>query len=156
MSQDARPAVWTRREMLAMAGLGACAAALPEWVSAQTPTFPKGAVIRTILKDYAPEDLAGGATLFHEHLTFAEDFMTRWTGYAAATRAANGAPAAGAAAGRAGGAGAAGAGRGAPPPSTPPGPFFMKDLDLMSEELTIAKSEGISCIVDGGHPDMGR
>ena len=26
----------------------------------------------------------------------------------------------------------------------------------MSEELRIAKSEGIGCIVDGGHPDMGR
>ena len=32
----------------------------------------------------------------------------------------------------------------------------MQDLDLMSEELTIAKSEGIACVVDGGHPDMGR
>jgi predicted metal-dependent phosphotriesterase family hydrolase len=30
----------------------------------------------------------------------------------------------------------------------------MKDLDLMSEE--VAKHEGIACIVDGGHPDMGR
>ena len=26
----------------------------------------------------------------------------------------------------------------------------------MSEELSIAKREGIACIVDGGHPDMGR
>ena len=26
----------------------------------------------------------------------------------------------------------------------------------MTEELTTAKREGISCIVDGGHPDMGR
>jgi phosphotriesterase-related protein len=32
----------------------------------------------------------------------------------------------------------------------------MKDLDLMADELAIAKREGISCIVDGGHPDMGR
>jgi phosphotriesterase-related protein len=32
----------------------------------------------------------------------------------------------------------------------------MQDLDVMSEELAIAKGEGISCIVDGGHPDMGR
>ncbi len=29
--------------------------------------IPKGAIIRTILRDYAPEELAGGATLFHEH-----------------------------------------------------------------------------------------
>jgi phosphotriesterase-related protein len=32
----------------------------------------------------------------------------------------------------------------------------MQDLDLMTEELTTAKGEGIGCIVDGGHPDMGR
>jgi hypothetical protein len=32
---------------------------------------PKGAVIRTLFKDYAPEELAGGATLFHEHLSSA-------------------------------------------------------------------------------------
>jgi phosphotriesterase-related protein len=149
MSDDSRMPEWTRRQMLRALGLGAAAAALPELASAAAPTFPKGAVIRTILKDYAPEDLAGGATLFHEHLSFADDFMTRWAGYAAATRAANGVPA------NAGGAGrAAAAGRGTPP--APSGPFFMQDLDLMTEELTIAKSEGIACIVDGGHPDMGR
>jgi phosphotriesterase-related protein len=32
----------------------------------------------------------------------------------------------------------------------------MRDADLMTEELRIAKTEGIGCIVDGGHPDMGR
>jgi len=32
----------------------------------------------------------------------------------------------------------------------------MQDIDLMTSELAIAKREGISCIVDGGHPDMGR
>ena len=53
---------WTRREALGMLGMGAAAAALPEFASAQTLSFPRGAVIRTILKDYAPEDLAGGAT----------------------------------------------------------------------------------------------
>jgi phosphotriesterase-related protein len=150
MAVDSRMPGWTRRQMLGALGLGACAAALPEFASAAAPTFPKGAVIRTILKDYAPEDLAGGATLFHEHLSFADDFMARWTGYAAATRAANGPPPN---AGAGGGRGAA-AGRGTPP--TPSGPFFMQDLDLMAEELTAAKSEGIACIVDGGHPDMGR
>lgn len=31
-------------------------------------TFPDGAVIRTILRDVTPASLAGGATLFHEHL----------------------------------------------------------------------------------------
>ena len=130
MTQDAQSSAWTRRQLLEMLGLGAIAATLPEFASAAAPTFPKGAVIRTILKDYAPEELAGGATLFHEHLSFADDFMTRWNGYAAATRAANGVPAT-----------AAGAadeavpsrGRGTPPPA-PSGPFFMQDLDLMTEE----------------------
>jgi phosphotriesterase-related protein len=32
----------------------------------------------------------------------------------------------------------------------------MQDLTLMADELTAAKREGIGCIVDGGHPDMGR
>ena len=162
MSQDSRSSGWTRREALGMLGLGAVAAALPEFAAAATPTFPRGAVIRTILKDYAPEELGGGATLFHEHMSFASDFMTRWTGYAAETRAINGPPApAGAGGGRGGGAaGAAGGGGragGAPGGAAPPaGPFFMQDADLMAEEMKIAKSEGISCIVDGGHPDMGR
>ena len=42
-------------------GLSACAAT--------KITFPKGAIIRTILKDVTPESLGGGATLFHEHIT---------------------------------------------------------------------------------------
>src|SRR3954468_2310964 len=151
MSQDSRAPEWSRRQVLEALGLGALAATLPGIATAAAPVFPKGAVIRTILKDYAPEELAGGATLFHEHLSFADDFMTRWVGYAAATRAANGAPSpAAAGAGR----GAPAAGRGTPP--APAGPFFMQDLDLMTEELAIAKREGIACIVDGGHPDMGR
>jgi phosphotriesterase-related protein len=37
--------------------------------SAMKATFPEGAVIRTILKDLAPQDLDGGATLFHEHVS---------------------------------------------------------------------------------------
>ena len=148
MSQDARSSAWSRREVLQLIGAGALASALPEVGSAAPPSFPKGAVIRTILKDYAPEEFAGGATLFHEHLSFAEDFMTRWTAAAAATRAANGLPAA---------AGAGTASRaGGSPPAASSGPFFMKDFDLMSEELRIAKQEGVGCIVDAGHPDMGR
>jgi phosphotriesterase-related protein len=35
---------------------------------ARAVTFPKGAVIRTILKDLPPDALANGTTLFHEHL----------------------------------------------------------------------------------------
>ena len=120
---------WTRREAL---GMGVAAAALPEFASAATTAFPKGAIVRTILKDYAPEDLAGAATLFHEHLSLADDFMTRWYDYS-----------------RPGGITR-------PPGAASAEPFFMQDLVLMTSEMTIAKSEGIGCIVDGGHPGMGR
>jgi phosphotriesterase-related protein len=138
MSQSTR---WSRREVLQILGLGAAGALLPANGEA-APTFPKGSVIRTVLKDYEPDELRGGATLFHEHLSFAPDFMTRWARYAADTRAANGLP-------------PAGGGRGGQAPA-PSGPFFMQDTPLMVEELRTAKSEGIACIVDGGHPDMGR
>ena len=135
--------------MLHALGLGAAAAALPEFATAAAPTFPKGAVIRTILKDYAPEDLAGGATLFHEHMSIvlglhdAVDPARRCDtrGERAAERA---------------GAGRGTASAAAPPAAAPSGPFFMQDVELMSEEMAIAKHEGIGCIVDGGHPDMGR
>src|SRR5580704_786603 len=30
--------------------------------------FPKGAIIRTVLKDIPPNDLTPGAALFHEHI----------------------------------------------------------------------------------------
>ena len=59
----------TRREALELIGMTAAAAAAPLTGFAQAgakPAFPKGAIIRTVLKD-APEELAGGATLFYEH-----------------------------------------------------------------------------------------
>lgn len=148
---------WTRREALELLGMSAAAAALPGVASAQSGiTFPKGAIIRTILKDYAPEELAGGATLFHEHMSMAPDFLPRWMKFAAETRAAN-APRGAGGAGRGGAGAAGGGGRGAAAaPPAPAGPFFMQDADFMTEELAAAKREGISCIVDGGHPDMGR
>jgi hypothetical protein len=51
----------TRRQALELLGLTAAVTALPRNVFGQAPTFPKGAIIRTILKDYEPEELAGGA-----------------------------------------------------------------------------------------------
>ena len=149
---------WTRREALGILGMGVAATALPEFASAATPAFPKGSVIRTILKDYAPDELAGGATLFHEHMSFADNFMTRWTGYAVDTRRENALPGAPQPGGAAQGAGRAGGPATAPPPPpvTASGKYFMQDLDFMVEEMKIAKGEGISCIVDGGHADMGR
>jgi phosphotriesterase-related protein len=134
---------WTRRQALEALGIGAAAAAAPRAALAQ-PAFPKGAIIRTILKDYAPEELAGGATLFHEHMQLAPDFNAKFTAATAAVRAANGLP--------------------APPPrggpgrggAAPAGPDIMRDADLMSAEVAKTKADGVACIVDAGHPDMGR
>ena len=70
----------TRREALgllgATAGLGltaggrggASAAQSIRFTSADSPSFPSGAVIRTLQGDVDPEQLADGATLIHEHL----------------------------------------------------------------------------------------
>jgi phosphotriesterase-related protein len=129
----------TRRQALETLGAGAAAAAMRSSLLAQEPSFPKGAIIRTILKDYAPEDLAGGATLFHEHLQLGPGFNEKFSAAAAAARAANGLPPA--------------AGRG---PGRGSGPDIMRNADLMSEELIKTKNAGVACIVDGGHPDMGR
>jgi phosphotriesterase-related protein len=69
-----------RREALRVLAFGAGAGVtvgLPEklGVSAEAAgrvVFPKGAIIRTILKDVTPESLGGGATLFHEHLSISD------------------------------------------------------------------------------------
>ena len=119
----------TRREAIAIVGAGRVALA-------QKPAspFPKGAIIRTVLMDLPPEALAGGATLFHEHMSLEPGFLPKFTSLLAA-------------------------GRGGPAPPaapTPAGTYFMEDLDLLTDELRAAKNEGVSCLVDGGHPDMGR
>ena len=134
----------TRREALERVAMtAACAAVAPLNAFAQGPTFPKGAIIRTLLKDYAPEELAGGATLFHEHMSLGPDFNDKFRAATAAARAAQRPASA---------SGTAPAVRRLPPP----GPDPMRDVDLMAEELATAKRDGIACIVDAGHPDMGR
>lgn len=130
----------TRRQALEILGIGAAAVALPPRLRAQEPTFPPDAVIRTLLRDYAPEELAGGATLFHEHMQLATDFGARFAAATAAVRAANGLPPPA----------ARGGGR------APAGPDIMHDVDLMSAEVVAAQREGVACIVDAGHADMGR
>src|SRR3984957_17969245 len=127
----------TRREILELLGGGAPAAVVPSGILAQAPVFPKGAIIRAILKDYAPEDLAGGATLFHEHMQLAPDFLAKFGAAAAAVRAANGLPPLPARPGGGGGTG-------------PTPPDIMHDVDLMSDEVVKTKSAGVACIVDGG------
>lgn len=63
--------VFTRREAIGL--LGASLSAF-----AATPQFPKGTIIRTVLKDIPPQDLAGGATLFHEHMSLSPDFLPKF------------------------------------------------------------------------------
>jgi phosphotriesterase-related protein len=110
----------TRREALGMLSAGVAAAVLPSIAfSAKEPHFPKGAVIRTLLKDLPPSTLGKGATLFHEHLSIDLPPI-------------------------------------GPPPKTPPPPQATADVDYIIGEIKTAGSEGVSCIVDGGHPDMGR
>lgn len=72
----------TRRKALALLGVGGTglfslsprgSRSLDAWQAPASATrpirFPKGSVIRTMLKDVAPETLANGATLFHEHFS---------------------------------------------------------------------------------------
>jgi predicted metal-dependent phosphotriesterase family hydrolase len=73
----------TRRRALAIVGgsAGAWAGAalgrkseVMAWLGQRAPQpdapiFPRGAVIRTLLKDLPPDALAGGPVLFHEHLS---------------------------------------------------------------------------------------
>ncbi len=79
----------SRREALTLLGLGAPMgllssvqhpspiAAAFQGTSARTPApaYPRGAIIRTILKDVPPDRLGIGATLIHEHLSIGQ---TAW------------------------------------------------------------------------------
>ena len=121
----------TRRRALGMLGIGAAAAAIPKGAFAQEPTFPKGAIIRTLLKDYAPEELAGGATLFHEHMQLGPDFNAK---FARGDRRGSSREWFAARAPRA--AEAATQWR----PST--APDIMRDVDLMAAEVAKTKSRG--------------
>jgi phosphotriesterase-related protein len=135
---------WTRREALSAltAGLGwgvatearaagGGQAAVAVSGGRPTPlTFPSGAIIRSLLHDLNPETLGRGALLFHEHLSYNNDFFAR-LGSEAPQR-----------------------------PGSPLVGFFtnrnfMEDLDWMTEELQAAAKDGVSAVVDGGHADMG-
>lgn len=59
---------WTRREALGLLGIGAAALSQQSALGAKAPTFPKGAIIRTVTKDVSPESITG-SILFHEHLS---------------------------------------------------------------------------------------
>ena len=78
---DSRARRVSRREAINLLGVGAglgfvtafqqesaLLAASAQATSAKV-TFPKGAIVRTILKDVSPDALGSGATLFHDHLS---------------------------------------------------------------------------------------
>src|SRR5215831_3583884 len=119
-----------RGDVLKLIGGGLSAAAWSD--SAAAPQFPKGAIIRTVLKDLSPDALTGGATLFHEHMSLAADFMPRWIALARSTLPGlfPGSP---------------GAGR-AVTPVPPPPPYFMQNAELMTEEMSAAAKNGVACI----------
>ena len=109
---------------------GGPAAAAPS-SGAQAPAFPAGAVIRTILHDMAPADLAHGSVLFHEHMSLGLAFWDQMLpNIPDAAREAFIGPAG--------------------------EPYFMQDTAMMVAELRAAAGEGVSALVDGGHADMGR
>jgi phosphotriesterase-related protein len=125
----------TRRDALRIVGMGAVAFGLePLAARAQDLSFPHGAVIRTLFKDYSPGELAGGATLFHEHLSLGEDFSARFRAASQAVLAAQGI--------------ALPPPPGTAPPPAPQGPDPMRDVALMAQELRDAQHDGVACIVD--------
>jgi phosphotriesterase-related protein len=73
-------------------------------------------------------------------MQLATDFNAKFAAATAVARAANGLPPQ--------------PGRGGPGRAA--GPDIMHDVDLMSAEVAKTKADGVACIVDGGHPDMGR
>jgi phosphotriesterase-related protein len=114
----------TRREVIGLLGAGVgwlsvskASAGLLTMPSPSSPktakdvTFPRDAIIRTILKDISPHALASGPVLFHEHLSLRLQGLEE---------------------------------------------HFTDDVTLITEEVKAAASDGISCIVDAGHADMGR
>ena len=148
--RDSRSTGLSRREAIrllgASAGLGAAtvlgeelgfAQAQPGWLTAgrATPvTFPKGAIIRTILKDVPPEALASGATMFHEHL--GGSYVTPSP------------PSAPYVEGRETGVPA----RGTPAPPPPP----ETSIDLMVDEVKQAGKDGVIGIVDANASGRAR
>ncbi len=129
----------TRRGFLETLAAGSAALFAPAPVSAASAEdlrFPKKAVIRTVLRDMPPSELAGGATLFHEHLSFSAEFARKL--------AATPFP------------GTRGGGGRGPRGPEPGGKYFLEDADLMVDELIAAGKDGVACLVDAGHADMGR
>jgi len=126
----------SRRDIIRLLGASAAAAFAHRLGAADEQLrVPRGAIIRTVLDDLPPEALAGGATLFHEHLSVGPDFMPRVMSQFRTLL-----------------------GPQAMLPALPPPEQqrLMRDLGVMTAEMRFAAAEGVACIVDAGHPDMGR
>jgi phosphotriesterase-related protein len=126
----------SRRDIIRLIGASAATALTHRLAAAEDRLrLASGAVIRTVLKDLPPEALPGGATLFHEHLSVGADFMPRVMAQFRILLGAN---------------------ANLPPLPPPEQQRLLQDLDVMAEEMRLATAEGVACIVDAGHPDMGR
>ncbi len=70
--RDLRTARFSRRHAIGLLGAGAGVGlieALRGEAWAQTPASPRGAIIRTVLKDLPPDGVGTGTALVHEHVT---------------------------------------------------------------------------------------
>lgn len=128
------PTSMNRRQAARLVGSGLAAAVAARWCewplsaqapgwlitkSARTASFPQGAVIRTVLKDVPPSALAGGATMFHEHLIGVGSYSTPPPASAC------------------------------PMPCAPPvGPPELQGVDLLVDELKATAADGVTCIVN--------
>ena len=84
---------------------------IPPTTSANQP------IIRTILRDVAPDELGDGAILMREHLSATSPHPFE-------------------------------------PPQREAPPHVTGDVALITDEVRIAGTEGVACIIDGGHADM--
>lgn len=93
----------------------------PLWLTAKSsnPSFPRGAVIRTVLKDVPPSALGNGATLMHEHLIGLGNYTSPPDQ------------------------------KSCPSPCSPTvqGPVI-SGVDLLVDELKATAADGVSCIVN--------
>lgn len=136
---------WTRRQAVRLLGVGTGAAlasvlidrlgAIDAFQSAGAAGrplagVPKGAIIRTILKDIPPDAMGGGATLFHEHMSMNNAFFDKLATTLSPEVAKR--------------------------LYDPSKPFYMEDLELMTGEMRAAMTDGVACLVDGGTADQGR
>ncbi len=147
-----------RREALGLLGVGAgfgLVTAFGEraslfaapWQAAgrgpQNVTFPRGAIIRTILKDISPDVLAGGPTLFHDHLELVSPYpFVKPCGTMLPEGELKPPNPGGSSACRASGTIA---------------PNWLEDVDAVVEEVKLAaEKDGVKCVLTGGTRDLGQ